>query len=93
MKIQLTSNYLRNLIRTVVPGGIGAVIAYLLQKYAPSVLPWYHAHVTAGYTSSLVLLASSVWYAIFRKLENKFKWASAFLGAKPVPAAVPAVAA
>lgn len=87
MKIQLTSDYLRNLIRTIVPGGLGSIIAYVIQRWFPHLWPWWSSHVTLGWYAMLTVATTSVYYGAFRWLEKRFKWASAFLGAKPVVAA------
>ena len=86
MKITLTSNWLRNLIRTVIPSGVGGLITYFLTKWFPNLNTAWVQHFThGGWYASLMTIATGVYYGLFRKLEMKWKWASAFLGALPIP--------
>lgn len=83
-KIYLTSDKLRNWIRTVVPSSVASVIAYFLHKWFPTVtISWLH-HLAAGWYFALNTAVLGAYYGAFRWLEGKYRWASAFLGALPV---------
>lgn len=66
--------YIKNVIRTVVPAIAGAVIACLTK---------WKSHIPATDLAIVTPIATSVYYSVFRALEQKFKWASVFLGALP----------
>lgn len=85
MKVQLTSDWLRNVIRTIVPSGLGGVITYFITKWFPNMnTAWIQNFTHGGWYALLMTASTGVYYGAFRWLETKFKWASAFLGAKPV---------
>ena len=75
------SNWLRNTIRTFVPILVGSVIAYVTQHFG---------NLVAGWLPVLAVAYSTVYYGVFRKLEEKYTWLAYFLGALPVPSVPPA---
>lgn len=69
------SSYAKNVVRTVVPAIVGAVVAYLT-KIA--------AHIPPAYLPAVTAFAGSVYYAAVRRAEEKWPKLSWLLGALPV---------
>ena len=93
MRILLTSATLRAWIRRFVPGGMSALIAYFLAKLMPHAgTAWIRSFASGGWYAALQALVLGLYAGVFLWLERKFKWASAFFGARPLHVnAVPAL--
>lgn len=74
------NNYVVSLIRTYVPVGVGAVVAFLVARGLK-----LDPQVTTGVTALLTAGITAAYYAGVRALEAKFPWAGVLLGhtAKP----------
>jgi hypothetical protein len=50
----------------------------------------HFGNLVAGWLPVLAVVYSTVYYGVFRKLEEKYTWLAYFLGALPVPSVPPA---
>ena len=70
-----------SLIRTYVPVAVGAFLTYLAVRFGV-VVP---EDVSTGLTTGLVGLASALYYAIARALEQRWPWLGWLLGVPKQP--------
>ena len=77
--MKLTSPYLRNLIRTIVPSAFGALTTYITSRLTT---------VDATVLATTGVTATSIYYAIIRAIEVKYPKVGFFLGAKSLTAPV-----
>ena len=70
-----------SLIRTYVPVAVGAFLTFLAVKLGVVV----DEHVSTGLTTGLVGLASALYYAIARALEQRWPWLGWLLGVPKQP--------
>lgn len=72
---------LASLVRTIVPTGVGAVLAWLASR-AGIVLD---ESSSTGLVVGVTGLASAIYYAAVRLAESKWRWAGVLLGWKVPP--------
>lgn len=75
------SDYLISLIRTAVPAGVAALLAYLGSTWGIVLDQDSSVAVTAG----AVALVCAVYYGLVRALQNRWPSLGWLLGAKKVP--------
>lgn len=77
----MTHDYLTSLIRTGVPTGIGALLAWMAAE-AGIVL---EADSSTALTAGMVALIMGGYYALVRALESRWPWLGVLLGMPAAP--------
>lgn len=75
-------DYLISLIRTVVPVGIGAVLAWLASQLGIVI----DSEASAGLVAAVVAVAIGGYYALVRALEQRWPFFGVLLGKPAAPA-------
>jgi hypothetical protein len=74
-------DYLISLIRTVVPVGIGAVLAWLASRLGVVI----DGEASAGLVAAVVAVAIAGYYALVRALETRWPFFGVLLGKPAAP--------
>lgn len=76
----MIDNYAKSLIRTLVPSGVGMLLAFLA-TFKVKTTPATKSALTVGLTG----LFTAVYYAVVRVLEEMFPWVGLLLGSREKP--------